>query len=94
MDRQQALALIYESIDRINEQLPPGGRLARQPSTVIVGQGGSLDSLGIVTFVLALEEKSAGTLGYPVQLFDPDSMAQENSPFHTVDRLASHLTTL
>jgi hypothetical protein len=94
MDREQALALIYESIDRINEQLPPASRLARQPSTVIVGHGGSLDSLGIVTFVLALEEKSAGALGRPVQLFDPDSLAEAGSPFQTVDRLASHLMTL
>jgi hypothetical protein len=94
MDRQQALGLIYEAIDRVNQQLPPGARLARSPATIIVGSGGSLDSLGIVTFVLTLEEKSADLLGRPVQLFDPDSLSIEGGPFGTVDRLAAHLMAL
>ena len=62
MDRERALDLIYETIDIVNQQLPAARRLARSPETVIVGPGGSLDSLGIVTFVLALEEKAGDAL--------------------------------
>jgi hypothetical protein len=93
MDRQRALELIYETIDLVNQQLPPTQRLARAPATVIVGAGGSLDSLGIVTFVLALEEKSADSLGRSIQLLKPEWLA-DGGPFTTVDRLATHLTTL
>lgn len=94
MDRERALKLIYETIDSVNQQLPAARRLARDPATVIVGAGGSLDSLGIVNFVLALEEKSGDALGRPVQLLKPEWLAAEGGPFHTIDRLAMHLMTL
>ena len=93
MDRERALALIYETIDVVNQQLPATQRLARDPATVVVGAGGSLDSLGIVNFVLALEEKSEDALGSSVQLLKPEWLAPDG-PFHTVDRLATLLTTL
>jgi len=93
MDRERALELIYETIELVNQQLPPTQRLAPDPATVIVGAGGSLDSLGILTFVLALEEKSGDALGRAVQLVRPEWLV-DDGPFHTVDRVAAHLTTL
>lgn len=94
MDRERALELIYEAIDVVNHQLPAARRLARDPATVIVGAGGSLDSLGIVSFMLALEETSGDALGRPVQLLKPEWLTPDDSPFRTVDQLATHLTTL
>lgn len=94
MERERALALIYDTVDTINRQLPPPRRLARSPRTVIVGAGGSLDSLGIVNFVLALEERTADALGREVPLLDPDRLAAEDGPFRTIDTLADHLAAL
>lgn len=91
MDRERALELIYATIDVVNQQLPPAQRLARRPATVIVGAGGSLDSLGIVTFVVALEEQASDTVGRSVQLLNPDLLSSDDTPFHTVDTLATHL---
>jgi hypothetical protein len=94
MDRERALTLIYGAIDAVNQQLPAARRLARDPGTVIVGAGGALDSLGIVTFALALEEESANALGRPLTLFKPEWLSDDRGPFHSVDRLATFLTTL
>jgi hypothetical protein len=94
MDRERALTLIYGAIDAVNQQLPAARRLARDPATVIVGAGGALDSLGIVTFALALEEESASALGRPLTLFKPEWLSDDSGPFHSVDRLATFLTTL
>lgn len=94
MDRERALELIYRAIEIVNQQLPAAKRLARSPATVIVGAGGSLDSLGLVNFVLELEERTGEALGRPVQLLNPDLLAADDGPFHTVDSLTRHLTAL
>lgn len=94
MDRERALTLIYGAIDAVNQQLPAARRLAKDPATVIVGPGGALDSLGIVTFALALEEQSTDALGRSVTLFKPQWFGDESSPFQSVDRLATFLSTL
>jgi D-alanine--poly(phosphoribitol) ligase subunit 2 len=94
MDRERALELIYEAIDIVNQQLPSARRLARSPATVIVGPGGSLDSLGIVTFVLALEEHAGEAFGRPVPLLNPEWLGADDGPFRTVDSLLAYLMAL
>jgi len=94
MDRERALALIYRTVDIVNQQLPADRRLARRPDTVIVGAGGALDSLGIVNFIVALEEHVRDAQGRSVDLLDFDLIAAERSPFHTIDTLTAHLMAL
>jgi hypothetical protein len=94
MDRHLILDQIYAAVDVVNAQLPPSRRLPRNPATVLVGVGGALDSLGIVNFVLALEEKLGDAIGRPVALLDPEILGAEHGPFHTVDTLATHVLAL
>jgi hypothetical protein len=90
MDQQAARALVYQAIDVVNQQLPPAKRLRKSPDTIIVGAGGSLDSLGVVNFVIALEEKVSDATGAAVQLLE-DNMIADGGPFNTVDSLARHI---
>jgi D-alanine--poly(phosphoribitol) ligase subunit 2 len=92
MDRERALRIVYDTIDIVNQQLPAAKRLRKSPETVILGTGGSLDSLGIITFVIALEEKVGETFGTSIQLLD-EQMLVEDSPFHQVGSLADYITT-
>lgn len=85
----RACAIVYDAIDVVNRQLPASRRLPKAPDTVIVGAGGALDSLGVVNFVLAVEEKAAAA-GAPVALLDED-MLVEHSPLRTVDSVCRHL---
>ncbi len=94
MERDQTLRLVFEAIDQVNQQLPAAKRLAKRPDTVIVGPGGPLDSLGIVTFVIALEEKLGDALSRSVQLLDESVLSDAEGPFHTVGSLAQYLVTL
>ena len=93
MEREQALRLVYETIDVVNQQLPAPRRLRKGPDTVIVGVAGSLDSLGIVNFIVTLEEKAGELLGAPIQLLDDTMLAEADSPFRTVATLTSYLET-
>jgi len=94
MRHEQALQLVYDAIDAVNPQLPRSRRLAKSPDTIIVGPSGSLDSLGIVNLVIALEERASETIGAAVRLFDDTAFIDAAGPFRSVDSLARHLATL
>jgi acyl carrier protein len=92
MDHEQVLRIVYDAIDVVNQQLPASKRLDKSPDTVIVGAGGSLDSLGIVTLVILLEEKVGEAFGTTVQLLD-EQMLVEDSPFQSIGALAHYIAT-
>lgn len=85
----RAQAIVFDAIDVVNRQLSASRRLKKAPETVIVGAGGALDSLGVVNFVLAVEEKAAAA-GTAVTLLDED-MLLEQSPLRTVETVCRHL---
>jgi len=86
MDREQARQIVYDTIDIVNQQLPAARRLQKSPTTVIIGPGGALDSLGVVTFVITLEDKVGEAVGASVKLLD-QNMLGEGSPLQTVGAL-------
>ena len=92
MEYEQALRMVYDTIDIVNRQLPAARRLAKSPDTVIVGAGGALDSLGIINFVVALEDKVGEAIGTPIELLDLE-MLTERSPFRTVGALTRYIAT-
>jgi D-alanine--poly(phosphoribitol) ligase subunit 2 len=94
MESNQALRCVFETIDQVNQQLPAAKRLPRTVDAVIVGPGGALDSLGIVSFVIALEEKLGDELSRSVQLLDESVLSDATGPFHTAGSLAQYLLTL
>jgi acyl carrier protein len=94
MHRDQALQLVYDAIDSVNPLLPQSRRLAKAPETILVGPSGQLDSLGIINFLLALEERASDAAGTPVQLLDDTALIAEHARFRTVDALARYLEAL
>ena len=90
MDEEAARRLFYGAIDIVNRQLPAAKRLQKAPETIIVGEGGALDSLGVVNFVIAVEEEFADATGAAVQLLD-ENMLGDGSPFRTVGSLARYI---
>ena len=92
MNDDQALRIVYDAIDIVNQQLPAARRLAKSPDTVIVGAGGPLDSLGIINFVVTLEEKVGDATGTSIQLLEEELLA-EGSPFRTVGALTRYIAT-
>ena len=91
MQREQALQLVYDAIDVVNRQLPQSRRLTKSPDTIIVGSSGTLDSLGIVNLVLAVEERAGEVAGAPVRLLDEGAMLDDSGPFRNVNTLAALL---
>ena len=60
LDENQIQTLVFRAIDQANEVLLEDNALAKQPETILLGEGAALDSMGFINFVVALEMELAG----------------------------------
>ncbi len=91
---EQVLQCVYAAIDESNEDrvdLPP---LEKSPSTVLHGTKTALDSLGLINFLVAVEEGVGHELGAPIALSDDRSLSREPSPFGSVRALVEYIEEL
>ena len=81
---------IYVCMEELNHQLPADGRLLLSPKTILVGDGGALDSLGLITLLVNIEQVLLEKQGLTVALLDT-LMAEHagTHPLHTVSTLAA-----
>ena len=94
MNRIEAEKLVHRALDTVNGQLPATQRLPKTADTVIIGPAGRLDSLGIINFVVTLEELVSETVGAPVQLLNEADLANGDGPFQTVGTLTRFLEAM
>lgn len=59
--------------------------------TILIGKGSILDSLGLVTLIVDLEQKLEDDHGISVTLVNDRAMSQKNSPFRTVQTLTDYI---
>jgi acyl carrier protein len=95
MEQQQLVHLIIAavreyliSVNGQPEDLPVGS------DTRLFGKGGLVDSLGLVTVILDLEQQLAEEHGIVITLADDRAMSQKRSPFRTVGSLADYALML
>ena len=93
-DRQQIIESIYKAIDEFNALAPEKARLDKSPSTVLFGDHGRLDSLGLVSLVLDVESQVEADFEVSISLATERAMSQRSSPFRNVDTLADYIVEL
>jgi acyl carrier protein len=91
VNREDILRLIYLTIDEINETLPEDRQLEKSVGTHLIGRGGKLDSLGLVNFIILLEQGLADEFRLAVTLADEKAVSRVNSPFRTVENLTDYV---
>lgn len=89
----EILGMVYEVIREFNAQLSPESRLGCSPDTVLVGEAGVLDSLGLINLLVILEDALNERLERRVLLLD-EQLIREDGPFRTVGALARYVLTL
>jgi acyl carrier protein len=85
-DREAMIAIIYDAIDDLNPSLEVP--IAKTPDTLLFGQGGRLDSVGLVNLVVSMEQSIEDRFGVSVSLADESAVSQARSPFRDVQTLA------
>ena len=87
------LAIIYDCVDDINRQLPDGVTLSKTPETRLFGEGGVLDSLGLITLLVCIEEALQAKRGIHCVILEEEAMANPEGQYHSIKRLADWIAT-
>ena len=86
---QEIVALIIETAKELGEdELPSAQNL--QEDTLLFGDGGILDSMSLVTLVIALEQAIEDKFERPVALADEKALSRSKSPYRSVATLAEY----
>jgi hypothetical protein len=91
---EQITEALYAAIDDVNRERPSDRQLAKSPDTALYGSASDLDSLGLVNFVVAAEQRIEAALGKSLVLADDRALAQDPSPFRSVGALAEYVEVL
>jgi acyl carrier protein len=94
LSNQKVIDCIYAAIDEINEDRGGAAPLAKSLDTPIHGSESELDSLGLVNFVVMVEENVEREFDVPVVLGDDRALSSEPSPFESVGKLAEYVEQL
>ncbi len=85
---------IYNAIDEVNADFPVEKRLEKSKDTVLFGKSGKLDSLGLVSLIIATEQQLEELYGVFLTLADEKALSQRKSPFSTVSTLVEYISML
>lgn len=83
--------IVDSSVDEYNKQVPKKKRISSSIDAKLFGTGGVLDSLGLVNFIVLLEQKLDEKLNINVTLADERAMSQKNSPFRSLDSIIEYI---
>jgi acyl carrier protein len=92
--QDKVIQIIFAVIDETNPRLPPERRLDKSLETVLFGKQGKLDSIGLVHFIVEVEERLREDLGVSITVADERAMSAESSPFRSISSLARYITQL
>ena len=70
MERSEIQTIIFRAIDQVNEVLLTEQTLAKESGTILMGLGATLDSMGFVNFIVALEEALVESTGRNLNLVE------------------------
>jgi hypothetical protein len=88
MDFQVALDVVYDALNVVNSIRPAEDAVSRSPDVVLAGDGGCLDSLGLVTMTLSIERRVAEITGQDISLFNDDDFESQLASLRTPSTIA------
>ena len=86
--------IIFDAVDEVNEQLEKANRIEKSPDTVLFGKEGKLDSLGLVTLLVAIEQRLEDEFDTSITIADEKAMSQKRSPFYSIKTLSDYIGQL
>ena len=92
--QKEIIDLIFDTIDKFNNEYSDEIQLEKSSHTALLGQGSKLDSLGLINLIVAVEQNVEDKFDITITLADERAMSQEISPFRTVGSLADYIEIL
>ena len=92
MTSEATIELIQAAIQRINLGRNSEAQISSDPQAPLFGNGSPLDSLGLVSLLIEIEEAFQDQ-GHEISLSDARAMSQANSPFRSISALVEYIST-
>ncbi len=93
-NQEKIVKIIFSAVDETNLLLPNNRQLTKSTETHLFGDSSKLDSLGLVSFIAATEQKIEEELGISITLADERAMSQKDNPFKTIGALRDYICLL
>jgi acyl carrier protein len=93
-DPENIVAAIYRAVDWINDELPPDRQLIKAPETRLLGSQSVLDSMHLVSLIVATEREVEDAFGVALTLADERALSMKESPFRSIQSLADYIGIL
>ena len=90
---EEILEIVLQEMRTTNAARPATSLLTIAPDAPLFGPGSPLDSLGLLTLLLDIEEELQRA-GCHVQLSDDRAMSQRRSPFRSVSSLVDYIARI
>ena len=82
--------ILYPAVDEAKGAIPSAEGLQRDPESRLFGDGG-LDSMGLVRFIVMVEERIEDETDHQITLASDKAMSRKSSPFATLQTLADYI---
>ena len=93
-DPENIVAAIYRAVDWINGELPPDRQLIKARETRLLGSQSVLDSMHLVSLIVAIEREMEDIFGVTLTLVDERALSMKESPFRSIESLADYIGIL
>ena len=93
LDSSAIEEIVLGALRSVNLSRPSDAQLEVSSTATVYGDGSPLDSLGLVTLLIDIEE-ALSDRGVAVTLSDARAMSQTNSPFRAVRPLVDYIVQL
>ncbi len=93
MNDAEIEAIVLRAIHNINLAREPHAQIEESPRAAIFGPDSPLDSLGLVSLLIDVEE-AMNDRGFDIMLSDARAMSQTLSPFRSVPALVAHIQSV
>jgi len=94
MDKIKVNEIVINQLIELRETLPVDQRFEVNESTILFGNGTSIDSLSLVSIIVDLEMVFSNDHNYNISLTDDRAMAREKSPFTNITTLVDYIFEL
>jgi acyl carrier protein len=93
MDKKEIEQIILDALEMANNARDEDDQIPVAPETEIYGSNGHLDSMGLIAFLIDIEESLMDN-DIQVTLSDERAMSQSRSPFRNVQSLVTYIDEL
>jgi D-alanine--poly(phosphoribitol) ligase subunit 2 len=92
--KKKIIEIIFSIINDMNKESEDKIEIKSETDTQLYGDGGQLDSIGLINLIVTLEQEIEDEFDTSVTLADERALTQKQSPFQTVDSLANYIEVL